>query len=183
MSEDYDVSSAYLDAVLRALGSKSLPAVREVLNPESIAVVENAWSDAWHPAIHLEALGEAVVKVLGAEAFENLAYRAMKDRFGAIVMPMIKKSLETTKRSPAAILVNLPGLVEIGIRGLDITWEAKGPSAGLLEIRYPRPVAAHVDHSWRGVLRFVFEMTQATGRVEQFVHSETGTTFQYRIVW
>ena len=150
--------------------------------PASLQILENVWSDAWHPATHLEAFAAAVVKVHGPETAEELAYRAMKDRFESIIMPMLKRSLETSNRSPAAILSRLGGLVEMGMRGLDILWEDE-KQGGILQIKYPRGVTSTVDLSWRGVLRFVFEVTQSTAKIVEFFHSETRTTLQYKIVW
>ncbi len=178
---DYEVSAVYIDALLRALGPKALPAVLEVLDASARPMVANAWSESWHPAGLLEALGEAVVTAHGAQALENLAYTAMKDRFGSIVLPMLKRSLETTQRSPGAILSKLGSLVEMAMRGLEIVWQPEG-QGGVLQIVYPRAVAPHIDHSWRGVLRFIFEVTQPAKGVE-FSRSPDGTTLEYRLSW
>lgn len=180
---DYEVSATYVDALLRALGPDALTEVLEALHPQAHPMLLNPWAEQWHPAYYLEAFGDAVVHVRGGQAFEDLAYTAMKDRFGDIVLPMFKRSLATSNRSPAAILSRLSSVIEVGIRGLDITWTSEGGQIGLLEVRYPRPVAAHLERSWRGVLRYVFEVTQSSGRVNQFFHSENGTTLQYRIEW
>jgi hypothetical protein len=180
---DYEVSATYFDSLLRGLKRGTLPQLLEVMDPATQAVVLNVWSDSWQPAVHLEAFGEAVVKVLGPEAFAELAYGAMKDRFEGIIMPMLKRSLETSQRSPSAILSRMTGLVELGMRGLEILWKENRPNGGILQIKYPRPVAAPVEHSWRGVLRFVFEMTQATGKVAEFMHLPDGATLQFRLEW
>ena len=182
---DYEVSGAYVDAVLRSLkSSEHFGAIRQKLAPPVLEMVDNPWSETWHPALHLESVGEATIAAIGAAAFEELAYAAVRDRFGAIVMPMLKSTLASTNRSPAAVLSKLESVVKVAMRGLDIIWQPDaGATSGLLQVRYPRPVAAHVENSWRGVLRYVFEVTQATGRIERSRHSPAGNTLQYLVSW
>ena len=179
---DYEVSAAYLDSVVRGLSREARVKAFAEIPPASLQILENVWSDAWHPAAHLEAFAAAVVKVHGPEAAEELAYRAMKDRFESIIVPMLKRSLSTSNGSPAGILSRLSGLVEMGMRGLDILWEDE-KQGGILQVKYPRGVGSTVDYSWRGVLRFVFEMTKSDAKIVEFFHSETRTTLQYKIVW
>ena len=40
-----------------------------------------------------------------------------------------------------------------------------------------------VEHASRGVLRFIFEVTQSTGRVSQFLQLPNGMTLQFRLEW
>lgn len=181
---DYEVSGAYVDAVLRSLrASPHFPTIKEKLPPPVLAMVDNPWSENWHPARHLEAVGEAAVAAIGGAAFEELAYTAVKDRFGPIVLPMLKSTLASSNRSPAAVLSKLEAVVKVAMRGLEILWQPEGPQGGLLQVRYPRTVAAHVEGSWRGVLRYVFEVTQTTGRVERSRHLPSGNTIQYLVSW
>ena len=180
---DYEASASYVDALLRALGRSALPGVIAVMDPIAKPMVENVYGEPWHPALHLEAFGAAMLQARGAEAFEDLTYRAMKDRFGAIVLPMLKRSLDKTNRSPAAILANLAGVIEVGLRNLDLKWKASDSGkSGTLYITYPRAVAPHVDHSWRGMFRFVFEVTQP-GKVSAWDHSPDGKIVTYRLEW
>lgn len=181
---DYEVSGAYVDGVLRSLKTtRQFPAILASLTPQVREMVENPWSSSWHPALHLEAVGEAAITVLGAPTFEELTYLAVKDRFGPIVLPMVKSTLASSNRSPAAVLSKLEALVKVAMRGLDIIWKADGPQGGLLQVRYPRPVAPHVEGSWRGVLRYLFEVTQSTGRIEKSLHTPAGNTLQYLVAW
>lgn len=181
---DYELSGAYVEAVLRSLrSSPHFPAIKEKLAPPVLAMVNNPWSETWHPALHLEAVGDAAFSAIGAAAFEELAYGAVKDRFGPIVLPMLKSTLASTHRSPAAILSKLESVVKVAMQGITISWKADGPNEGLLQVSYPRPVAAHVEGSWRGVLRYAFEVTQATGRIERSRHSPDGAVLQYFVSW
>ena len=76
----------------------------------------------------------------------------------------------------------LNDLVKVAIRGVDVLFQAEGASGGILQVSYPRPVAAHVIKSWQGVLRFVFEVT-APGEIVQTFHSPHGATLQYKVAW
>lgn len=181
---DYEVSGAYVEAILRSLRvSEHFAAIKEKLSAPVLAMVLNPWSETWHPALHLEELNEAAIALIGAPAFEELAYGAVRDRFAPIVMPMLKSTLASSNRSPAAVLSKLESVIKVAMRGVDITWQVDSPTAGLVQVRYPRPVAAHVEGSWRGVLRYIFEVTQTTGRVERSKHLPTGNTIQYLVSW
>jgi hypothetical protein len=181
---DYQVSAAYVNALLRALSKDAVPGILEVIEPAALATMQNPWSDPWHPAIHLEALGAAVLKVHDGQVFEDMHYRAMTDRYADIVLPLVKRSLAANQRSPAPVLNALPGLIEMGMQGLETSWKKRADaSAGTLYINYPRRVAPLVEHSWRGVLRFVFEFTQSNGKVTEFTQSPDGKIFQFKLEW
>lgn len=181
---DYEVSGAYIDAVLRPLRlGEHFEAIKKKLEPRVRAMVLNPYAETWHPARQLEALGETAIAVMGPTAFEEASYAAVKNRFAPIVLPMLKSTLASTNRSPAAVLSKLEASVKVAMRGLDIIWKADNANSGLLQIRYPRPVAPHVESSWRGVLRYIFEVTQATGRVEQSLQTPARNTLQYLVSW
>jgi hypothetical protein len=181
---DYEVSGAYVDAVLRSLRtSPHFAAIKATLAPPVQALVDNPWSEPWHPALNFEAIGDAAIAAIGAPAFEELAYAAVRDRFGNIVLPMLKSTLASSNRSPAAILSKLEAVVKVAIRGIEILWKAESDNSGLVQVSYPRQVAPHVEGSWRGVLRYVFEVTQTTGRVERSRHLPHGKTIQYQVSW
>ena len=136
---DYEVSGAYVDAILRSLrASEHFAAIKEKLAPPVLAMVINPWSETWHPALHLEALGEASIAAIGVPAFEELAYAAVRDRFAPIVLPMLKSTLASTNRSPAAILSKLESSIKVAMRGVEIMWQVDSPTAGLLQVRYTR---------------------------------------------
>ncbi len=182
---DYEVSGAWVEAIVRALkSSPHFDAIVQKLSPPVKEMVSNPWAETWHPALSLEAVGEAAIAAIGGPAFEELAYVAVRDRFGAIVLPMLKSTLASSQRSPVAVLSKLETVVKVAMRGIAITWTADaGNNSGVVQVQYPRVVAAHVENSWRGVLRYVFEVTQATGRVERSRHLPAGSTLQYLVSW
>lgn len=184
MPDDYEVSGAYIAAVAASL--KSSPNFRELtekLPPPVLEMVNNPWGLTWHPAKLLESLGETTIAVLGADVFQEAAYVASRDRFGPIVLPMLKKSLADNKGSPVPILSKLESLVNISMQHVKMAWKPDFGNNGMLQVTYPRPVASHVEGSWRGVLRFIFEVTEsAAGRVER-TRQPSPHIIQYLISW
>ena len=184
MPDDYEVSGAYIAAVAESL--KTSPKFHELtgkLTPPVLEMVENPWGQTWHPAKLLESLGEVTVALLGADVFHEAAYVASRDRFGPIVLPMLKKTLGENKGSPLPILTKLESLVNISMHHVKMVWKPDFGNNGMLQVTYPRPVASHVEGSWRGVLRYVFEVTEcATGRVER-TRQPSPHIIQYLISW
>lgn len=180
---DYEVSPAYIESLLRVV--KTARRIDELLaaEPRLQPLADNPFTTDWHPAELLELLGEVTVRVLGEPFFEDMAYQAVKQRFGGIVMPLLGSAV--TKGSPGAVFGKLDSVVKVAIKGAKISFKADNDDAGVLVVGYPRPVAAHTAISWRGVIRFVFEVTgkSATGRIDAEQQAPSGQALQYRLVW
>jgi hypothetical protein len=180
---DYEFSSAYVDSIVRGLRrTGQLDALLANVSPAAVALAKDPYSETWQPALVLEELGEAAVALIGEAPFEQVTYRAMQDRFGPIVLPMLKSSLAASNKSPATVLKKLNDLVKVAIRGVEVFFQPDGATAGILQVSYPRPVAPSVVRSWLGVLRFVFEVT-SPGEVKETFHAPHGATLQYRVEW
>jgi hypothetical protein len=195
---DYEFSSAYVDSILRGLRrSGHGDEILAKLSPQAKALWADPFSETWQPAQLLEEIGEAAVSIMGEQSFDKLTYGAMKERFGPIVLPMIKSSL--SNKNPASVLKKLNDLVKVAIRGADLLFQpdgqapassssfgaapAQGPvTSGILQVSYPRKVAPHVVNSWMGVLRFIFEVT-TPGDIKQTFHAPHGATLQYQVAW
>lgn len=181
---DYEFSSAYVDSIVRGL--KRSPRFAELeakLSPAAANLIANSWSGAWQPALAFEELGEAAVATLGASTFEELTHHSMKDRFGPIVLPLIKGSMAASNKSPAAVLKKLNELVKVAMRGITVHFEAEASgNAGVLKVAYPRPVALHVGSSWMGVLRFVFEVTSPGQATDCTLQPNVGVLL-FRVTW
>ncbi|MBE2252732.1 MAG: hypothetical protein IAE78_24590 [Myxococcus sp.] len=180
---DYEFSSAYIDSIMRGLRRTGhADAILARLGPEALALAKDPYSETWQPARLLEEIGEAAITIIGEPAFEALSYGALNERFGPIVLPMIKSSLAASNRSPGTILKKLNDLVKVAIRGIGIVFQPEGTTAGIVQIAYPRPVAAHVVRSWLGLMRFVFEST-SPGEVKETYQSPEGGMVQVRVEW
>ncbi|MBM4781964.1 MAG: hypothetical protein GQE15_30150 [Archangiaceae bacterium] len=178
---DYEFASAYVESIVRGLRRTGhQDEILSKVSPAAQTLWKDPFGETWQPAKLLEEIGEAAVAIMGEQAFDNLTYGAMKERFGPIVLPMIKSSL--AKHNPGAVLRKLNDLVKVAIRGTELFFQPEGTTGGILQVSYPRPVAAHVIKSWQGVLRFVFEVT-APGEIVQTFHSPHGATLQYKVAW
>lgn len=181
---DYEVSGAYIDAILKPIRkAKQFDAVRAKLQYPVTELADNPWSRPWHPGIQYEAIGEAGAAVLGLEPYAELTYGAVNERFGPIALPMIQRAVNASGKSPAAVLGKLEGLITVAMKGLAVTWRLDSERAGLLVIDYPRAVAPHLEHSWRGLIKYVFEITQETARIERSKQLSGGSSLQYLISW
>lgn len=181
--KDYEFSSAYVDSILRGLRrAPAYDALFAKLSPEAQALARDPYSETWQPARLLEEIGEAAVATVGESTFEDLTYVALKERFGPIVLPMIKSTLTASNRSPGTVLKKLNDLIKVALRGLDVVFQPEGTTGGILQVSYPRPVAPHVLRSWVGVLRFVFEVT-TPGEVKDLYRDDDGGFLQLRVEW
>lgn len=178
---DYEFSSAYVDSIVRGL--KRSPKFAELdakLSMGAATLVRNPFSAQWQPAKAFEELGATAVEVLGADAFEALTLSALEERFGPIVLPMIKSTLAS--KSPAPVLKKLGELIKVAVRGVDIQFQPDGEQGGVLQVSYPRAVAPHIIASWVGVIRFVFKVT-SPGQVAKTWQAPHGATLQYFVTW
>lgn len=181
---DYEVSGAYIDAILRPLkrSNAQFAAFKAKLTPETAQLVENSWSSPWHPGAQYEAIQEAAASVLGLEAFSALSHEAVKERFAPIVMPLLQKGLAASNKSPAAILGKLDGLITVAMKGLSLSWKLdEGGRSGTFIVNYPRPVPPSVESAWRGVLQYAFEISQETGKVERA--TTRGGAVEFVVSW
>ncbi len=179
---DYEVSAAYVDEALKPLREAGhLDAVLAELGPETALMVSKPWSSPWHRGAVWESMADAVVKVAGAPFFEEMIYQAVKKRFGPIVIPLLTSSLK--KGTPHALFSRLEGLVDVAIRGVQMRWDKKSDQSGVLWIFYPAPVSPSVEHAWRGLLRYVFEITQKAGEVNAFEIAASANVLEFRVSW
>ncbi len=102
---------------------------------------------------------------------------------GPIVTPMLKIALTLTGRTPATLFARLNDSVQLTMRGVSATWKATGPTGGLVQIRYPRPVSPDVRFAFDGVFRFIFDLTGHQGAVESFSHDEGGRVLSLTVAW
>lgn len=182
MPSDYEFSQAYVETfVLGIKRSGQLDSVLEKVSLEAKALVKDPYSETWQPAKLVEELGEATAAILGEPALNDITYRALKARFGPIVMPMLTSTLKANK-VPGTLLKKLNSLISVALRGVEAKWVPSGTNAGALTIHYPRPVAPHVMKSWEGVLRFIFEET-VPGNTKVARALGDGSTLEYIVEW
>lgn len=179
---DYEFSAPYVDTFVRGLRrSGQLEAMLAKASMEAAAMAADPFGEAWQPAKLVEELGELAASMLGEAALNDLTYRLLRERFGPIVLPLVKSALAANK-TPAALLKKTNDLVRVAIRGIEVRWLPSGDTSGTLTIQYPRPVAPHVSKSWEGMLRFVFEET-SPGTITVARRLGDGSALEYLVEW
>jgi hypothetical protein len=180
--KDYFVSSAYVDELLRPLkGAGHFEAVLAELGPRTTQMVLKPWDEQWHPAVLTESLGEAIVKIAGDAFYSETVYKLVKNRFGPILIPLLSSTLK--KGSPAGLFSRLEGLVDAAVKGVGMRWDKKSERSGTLWVFYPRQVSPVLEYNWRGVIRFIFEITKHEGKIDAFQLSDSGNVLEYRVSW
>jgi hypothetical protein len=180
--EDYLVSAAWVDEMLKPVKAAGhYEALLQELGPRTTEMVVKPWSEPFHPAALTESLGEHIVKIAGEAFYAEMTYLTVKNRFGPILIPMLASTLK--KGSPAGLFSRLDGLVDAAIKGVGMRWDKKSDTEGTLWVFYPRRVSPVVEHSWRGVIRFIFELTKVTGNVDAFQLADSGNVLEYRVSW
>ncbi|MFO0598063.1 MAG: hypothetical protein U0228_22365 [Myxococcaceae bacterium] len=178
---DYAFSSAYAEAIVRALKRSPRAAELEAkLVFEAKTMWDNPWTEQWQPAEVVERIGDAAVELYGEDVFENVTFAVMKDRFGPIVLPAIQGAVNS--KSPGAVFKKLDTLVKVALKGVELQFKPEGELAGRLFVRYPRPVAKHVVTSWRGVAKFVFEVT-SPGEIVHVEQRDPGDVLALTLQW
>lgn len=182
MADDYMVSAAYVDEMLKPIKAAGhFEALLAELGPMTSQMVLNPWSEQFHPAALTESLGEHIVKIAGEEFYAEMTYLTVKNKFGPILLPLMSSTLK--KGSPAGFFSRLEGLVDAAIKGVSMRWDKKSDLNGTLWVFYPRVVSPVVEHSWRGVIRFIYELTQRPGKVDAFQIAPAGNALEYRLSW
>jgi len=180
--DDYQVSAAYVDEMLKPVKAAGhFEALLADLGPRTAQMVVKPWSEPFHPARLTEALGEHIVKIAGEAFYAEMTYLTVKNKFGPILRPLLTSTIK--KGTPAGFFSRLEGLVDSAIKGVGLRWDKKSELNGTLWIFYPRVVSPVVEHSWRGVIRYVYELTQRPGKIDDFQIAASGNVLEYRVSW
>lgn len=178
---DYEVSAAYIDSLVRALREAGKLDAVTAHDGYVDALVMNPWSSPWQPAELLERLTDATAATAGEAFVEQTAYAAMKQRFGGIVVPMLKSSIAA---GPGTLFNKLDSVVSVAIRGAKLSWQPASDESGAFTVAYPRKVSPNTGLSWRGVIRFIFEVTgKPSGRIQDQAQLASGQGFTYLVSW
>lgn len=159
----FEVTAIYVAGFRKALQDLGLlEQVSARLQPSTRAVLDAPHSRRTHDAGVLKDLSDTLYAVAGNEVSQQHAYLMARDSLGKILVPMFKVALALTGRTPATLLSRVPDSVHQALRGVKAVWKPEGPNGGALQIDYPEPVTAVAAVTWRGTLRFLFELLEGT---------------------
>jgi len=180
---EFEVSAMNLAAMVRALQPGGLlEPVRAQLKPATAAAIDNPHGSRWHPGDVAVDLWETIVRVHGPERLEAMNLKLTADSFGPVVRPLVMVALALGGRSPATVFSRLGDASKVATRGVEVTWEPDGPSAGRVSFAYGRempPVV--VEYGWRGVMRFGEELT---GKIFAFrFEPQSDRRFVFHVSW
>jgi hypothetical protein len=185
LADVFEISALHLRAMIKALREAGL--YEEVLahvSPATRETMDNTYSHVWHPGTVIEEIWRVVVSLHGPAQLADLNYSLSKKTFGPVIMPLVKVALTLSGGgNPASIASRLDALLRLAIREVQILWEQTDKQAGELLINYPRPVVREVEQAWRGVLRFMFELSASDGSVEIFEYLNEGRQLRIVIAW
>lgn len=185
MAEPFEVSAMHVAGMARALGELGIAAdVLARVSPATRAMLERPYDARWHPGSVLVEVSNAVLAQRGSDALEAMTYQMTKQSFGPVLRPVVSVALALTGNDPASVFSRLGNSLQVAMRGVDARWEAISPTKGTLTITYPVPVPVDAVQSWRGVARFLFELSRhADGRMTEHARVNGDRSLRMTLEW
>ena len=184
MSTTYEVSSSYVAGLVKVLKAEGhLDAVLAQVGVEGQRAIAEPLANRWWDGAVMDQLMGALQKIRGDAVVERVSFSTLKAAMGPLVMPLVKVTLAITGSTPDALLTRSGQFLSISVRGLNVTWTPTGASAGTYVVQYPVKVTRAYLPLWKGMLGYVFELTQVRGTVENAVADLDGRTFRYTFSW
>lgn len=184
MGDPFEISSLHLSSVKKALKDAGIyEAFTAQVKPDTRAALDEPNAQSWFPGSIIEDVWQALARQYGLQQLSDINYLLSKQSFGPVVMPVVKVALALTGNSPASVASRLESMLKLAIRPVKFPWVPTDANSGTIGIQYPRPVVAVAEHAWRGVFRFMFELTGRQGTIERFESLENGAHFRVAIRW
>lgn len=129
------------------------PATREAMN--------NPSSARWHDGDVVLDSAKAVDALLGREAVEEMSYQAVKKSMGPVMEPFLRVSLALFGTSPSTIYKRMNDSLKTVMQNVTASWAPRDEHSGTLTISHPDDVPEVSWASWKGSLRYVFDLCGA----------------------
>jgi hypothetical protein len=181
----FEVSAMQVAGFAKALGTLGLAEqVRARVAPSTLAALNQPYGARWHPGQVVVDVSDAIVAVGGPSALEAVTYEMTKQSFGPVVRPLLSVMLALTGNSPASLFSRLHQTVGVAMRGVEVDWAATGERGGTLSLTYPITLPPESLNTWRGVVRFLFELAKCeTGSVARHELINGGRTLRMWVEW
>lgn len=185
MADPFEVSAMHVNGLVKVLDALGYRAeVQAKVSPGTRAALERPYDARWHPGTVLVEVSDAVIALKGGPALEVMTYEMTKQSFGPVLRPLISVALALTGNDPASIFSRVGESLKVAMRGVEVHWDANGPKAGTLAITYPMALPPDAVESWRGVVRFLFELAKnPDGRVAQHEQANGARTLRLQLAW
>jgi hypothetical protein len=184
MSAGYENSSLFMQGMAEAAREVGLwPKLERALAPDDLAALMKPRENRWWPGSLLARVVEVAERESDAATIEQMAYLAVKGAVAPVAMPLIKVTVAVFGSSPGTILGRASTFGATALRGVELQWKPTGDRVGELICTYPEAVP-HAYHAlWKGTLRFVFELTRATGSIGPIARERGDTVLRISLQW
>ena len=163
----YELSAAYMNGLVKSVRDAGmLEAILVGLPTDLRSAFSRPAMQAWWDAGFGERLVLAVFEQFGERAVEQVGYAVVADAMGPLLMPRIQSLLAEGGSPLHTLFGNLKHLIASAIRPIDVQWTQLGEHSGQLQVQYPHPVRKGIPILWRGAIRYVFEITKSTGKID-----------------
>jgi hypothetical protein len=180
----YELSAAYMNGLVKSVRDAGmLEAILVGLPTDLRSAFTRPAMQSWWDAGFAERLVLAVYEQFGERAVEQVGYGVVAETMGPLVKGQIQTLLASGGSAPQTLFANLEQFISTGVRPVKAHWTLLGEKKGQLELEYPRPVRKGIPILWRGTIRYVFEITQTTGKIDFEKHDEQSGKLLFAVSW
>lgn len=180
----YELSATYLNGLVKAVRDAGmLEAILVGLPADLRSAFTRPALQSWWDAGFGESLVIQVFEQFGERAVEQVGYGVVAETMGPLVMSQVQALLAAGGADPQTLFAHIEQFVASAVRPVTARWEKTGERNGHLDIAYPKPVRKAIPILWRGAIRYVFEITKTTGKIDREQHGEQTGKLLFEVSW
>lgn len=180
--DSYELSAAYMNGLVAAVHAGGfLDGALITMTEADRTSYRQPARQPWWDARYAEQLAARVGEVFGEWALEQVGYTVVAEVIGPLVREQIQQAL-STGAGPEALFSRLNELAKTAVRPLAVSFTARGPASGRLELVYPRELKKETQVLWRGAIRYAFELTRRLGKIAKEAQGPPGHLI-YELEW
>ncbi len=180
----YELSAAYMNGLVKAVRDGGmLEAILVGLPADLRSAFMRPAMQSWWDAGFGERLVLSVLEQFGERAVEAVGYGVVAETIGPLVMPQVQALLASGGLAPQTLFTHIEQFIASAVRPVTAHWISHSDRSGSLEIQYPKPVRKGIPVLWRGAIRYVLEITQATGKIDREQHGEQSGKLLFEVSW
>jgi len=128
-------------------------------------------------------VAEVVKRFGGEQGVDDMSYIAVKRSLAPVMAPFLKVSLALFGASPETLFKRMNESLRAVMLGVTTEWSATGQQAGRLVVTHPDPIQDVSWSSWRGSLRFTFDLCGVTGKIVDRPQFASANTLAFDLSW